>query len=175
MTIGPMAIALARSWKTVALGILLAAIVMLKLNLAGEQRHFAKLQLRLTETNAAFERFKVEVAARTELAHAQDAARAIRVERDQILISQESLSAYQKDIAALRVRAAERLRDAEAAADSGRGGSAAMPGLSGAAAGVDGAAGDDGLSGGDALIASEIALRLQALQQWVSEQQRVAR
>ena len=172
MTIAPIAMAIARSWKNVALALLLAVIVTLKLSLAAEQRHSARLQLRLAETDAAYERFKADVAAKTALAKAQDAARVSRVERDQMLINQERLNAYQKDIAALRARAAQRLRDGQAAADSGRGRDASMPGLSGAAGGAHGAAGEVGLSDDDALIASEIALRLKALQQWVQAQQR---
>ena len=166
---------LARSWRSAALGILLTVIVVLKVSLAGEQRHSARLQLRLTETVAAYERFKTEVTARTELAKAQDAARVSRVERDQILINQETLSAYQEDIASLRARAAQRLRSGKAQANTSGGGSTAMPGLSGAAGGADGAAREDGLSGSDALMASEIALRLKALQQWIGEQQNVVR
>lgn len=50
-----------------------------------------------------------------------------------------------------------------------------MSGIPHAARGADGAAGEDRLSDGDALIASEIALRLKALQQWVRAQEGVER
>ena len=163
------------NWKLALIGVLLVTTGLLKLSLAGERRHSARIQQRLTETAATFERFKAEVAARTALARTQDEAHARRVERDQILVSQETLSAYQKQIAALRARAAQRLHGAAAAADPGRGRDARMPGFSHAAGGTDGAAGEDRLPDNDALIASEIALRLKALQEWVRRQEKVER
>ena len=166
---------IARRWKLAVMGVLLLAIAMLKLSLAGEQRHSARLQQRLTETSAEHDRFKADVAAKATLAKAQDEAHARRVERDQILINKETVSAYQKEIAALRARAAQRLRGRATAADSGGGGGTTMSGLSHTTGGTDGAAPEDGLPDSDALIASEIAVRLRALQQWVKGQEAVER
>src|SRR5262245_39564035 len=86
-----------RHWKLALFGILLIMIVMLKLTIAGEQSRYARLERRLAEATAAFARFKADVAANAALAKAQDEARARQVERDQILVTQETISAYQKE------------------------------------------------------------------------------
>ena len=171
--VGTAAALIPRYWKLALIAVLLATIGFLKLSLAGEQRHAAKLQHQLSESIAAIDRFKAEVAAKTALATAQDEANARRVERDQTLISQETVSAYHKEIAALRARAAQRMRSGTPAADPGRGAAPPMSGVSEASGRIDAAPGEDGLPESDGLIASEIAVRLKALQGWVSEQEQV--
>ena len=66
---------------------------------------------------------------------------------------------------------AERLRvDPEVAADLGAGGSAPVPGLSAAAGRAAQAAGEDRLSAADSLTATEQAIQLDELIQWVRSQ-----
>jgi hypothetical protein len=173
--IGTAAALIPRYWKFTLIAVLMASIGILKLSLAGEQRHVAKLQQQLSETIAACDQFKAAVRARMALAEAQDEANARRVERDQILINQETVSAYRKEIAALRARAAQRVRTGASANGVGGGSPAPVPGVSQTAGGTDAAAREDGLSGSDELIASENAVRLKSLQEWVREQGQVER
>jgi hypothetical protein len=163
-----------RYWKLALIAVLLASIGIMKLSLAGEQRYAAKLQQQLSETIAAFDRFKADVSARTALAKARDEANARRVERDQILINQETVSAYHKEIDALRARAALRVRPRAPANGVGDRSVASVPKIPNAASRVDGATNQDGLSQDDQLIASEIAIRLKHLH-WLREQEQVER
>lgn len=173
--IGTAATFIPRYWKLALIAVLLATIAILKLSLAGEQRHATKLQHQLRETIAADDRFKAEVAAKTALASAQDEAHAHRVERDQTLITQETVNAYQREIAALRARAAQRLRSGTSAANPSGRAAAPMPGFPEAAGRPDGATGENGLPEADRLIASEVAVRLRSLQEWVRKQEQVER
>lgn len=165
-----------RRWQIAAGLALLTIIIFLKLSLASEQVHSAKLASRLAETAHAFAAFRGEVASRTALARAQDEAKARRIERNQMSISQEALGAYQKEIADLRARAdARRVQpDRSAALNIGGSGDTRLPGVSQPTPGIDGAAGEDGLSESDQLIASEIAVRLLALQNWIRRQQKAS-
>ena len=164
-----------RYWKLAVVGLLLSVIVILKLSLAGEQRHSAKLQTRLEQVTAGHEQLQANVRVNAELAKAQDAAHAARVERDQIIVSQGVINDYQKQIADLRARAARGVRTAAATANPGGSGSAPVPGIPDPARRTDGGTAKGGLSQSDALIASEIAVRLKALQDWVRNQAAVER
>jgi hypothetical protein len=114
--------------------------------------------------------------AKAEEARAADAANVIRVERDQSSVNQETDRDYQTQLADLRRRYdALRVRTGAAAADPRGSGSPPVPGLPGAAGGADGSAVQDGLPLEDALIASEQALQLDALQNWVRRQAAVER
>lgn len=145
-------------------------IALLHIQLAGEKRHSAKVETRLRETTEAFDKTVAEVRAKTELLKARDAAHAARVERDQSKISQEKLSAYHSELAALHARHnALLMRTGKAQANPGSGGDAAVPGIPDASSGID----DSALK--DRFLASEIALRLKALQDWVRGQQGVDR
>jgi hypothetical protein len=166
-----------RFWRQGVIGALLLAIAALWIGKAVVERQNGRLKAALAEANQMIEQERAEVRAKTALARALDAERAARVERDQAQISKEVQSDYQAKLDDLRRRHdALRMRQSgQAAADRGGGGTAPMPGLSGAAGGADGAADEDRLPGEDALIASEQALRLQALQDWVKGQQAVER
>jgi hypothetical protein len=106
-------------------------------------------------------------------------ANALRVAREQEIITDASVANYRRDLAALRARAGRlRARDA-ARTDPGHADAADLPGLSGPAARADAAPGEDRLpaagelSASDALIASEQALQLDALIDWIEAQQTV--
>lgn len=107
--------------------------------------------------------------ARAEAA-ALDAENINRVRDAQDAITKEIVDDYEDRIADARRRAdALRLQlDTQARADLGSGGNAPMPGIPDAAARTDEAAGEGGLSVAERLIATETALRLIALQDWVN-------
>jgi len=166
-------------------GLFAAALVFIGIQhvaLSAERRKADGLAAELAEERASFAAFQAEVKARTEAARAADAAHAAAVEQAQDHISEETLHDLEARLGALRARYdALRLHAGTAAADSGGGGAAAMPGLPDAAGSADGAArkdrlpADGGLAAEDALIASEQALRLKALQDWVQAQAEVER
>lgn len=103
-------------------------------------------------------------------------ANAARVQREQEIITDEVSRDYQVRLADLRLRF-ERLQSDAARADPGRSDPAHLPGLSGAAGRAHAAPPGDrlpaALSLEAALIASEQALQLAALIEWVERQQGV--
>ena len=147
--------------------VLLVVIGVLWLLYGAEKRHSQKEE-------AAYAQFVADVKAKTELARISDAANKARVERDQIQVTQEISSDYQNDLAALRRRYDERLR-LNAKANPGSGRSPSVPGVPGAAVRPDETSGEAGLPLADALIASEQAVQLKALQEWVRGQASVPR
>jgi hypothetical protein len=92
-----------------------------------------------------------------------------RVEAQQQDISKGIVDAYETKLADARARA-ERLRLDAARAGRGGGGGAAMPAAGAPAGRADAAPGQDGLPAADALIATEQALQLGALIEWVAAQ-----
>lgn len=111
-------------------------------------------------------------------------ANAQRVAREQEIITDAITGPYRAKLAALRhrfelLRNADRLRAGSPRTDPGRADPAGVPGLPAAAGRADAAAGEDRLpapgelSLPDALIASEQALQLQALIDWVAAQSAV--
>lgn len=123
----------------------------------------------------AIQRFGAAIAdmrrARAEAA-ALDAENINRVRDAQDAITKEVVDEYEARIADARRRAdALRLQlDARAHGDPGGGGNAPVPGIPDAAPRADEAAGESGLSVAERLIATETALRLIALQEWVEAQ-----
>lgn len=161
-------IAALQFWREGIIAFLALLLVLQK----GETRHFRKLY---EGEKAARIQEQAEVRAKTKLAQAQDAAHAAKVERDQVQISQEIASDYQKQLSDLRARYdALRVRGT-AKANPGSGRDKAVPGVPDTTSGVDGSPGENGLSAEDALIASEIALRYKGLREWVLGQMRVER
>jgi hypothetical protein len=151
-------------------------IALLMIAKAAETRRALKWEMRASEEAAAHAATVAGVRQASAEAKAADAANAIRVERSQSAVSQETDRDYQAQLADLRRRYdALRLRTGPAEADPRGGGGAAMPGIPFAAGGVDAAAAQNGLPLEDALIASEQALQLEALQNWVSGQVAIAR
>ena len=111
--------------------------------------------------------------AAAEQARRADAANAARVSAEQAAINHRSKHDYQSRIAAARA-AAERLHGNQAAAtDPGRGGAPPVPGVPTAAGGAAEAAGEIGLSDAERLVATEQAIQLDALIDWVVAQSRV--
>lgn len=97
-----------------------------------------------------------------------------RVEADQTRVTQEVNRDYQIRLAELRAAYERLLR--ERGTNPGRPSPApGLPRVPDAPRGPDGAAGPDGLSLAERLLASEQALRLLFLQDWVRQQQAVQR
>jgi hypothetical protein len=108
--------------------------------------------------------------AAAEQARAADAANAARVKAEQAAINERTADDFQNRIAAARA-AARRLQPGPVAATHpGRGGAAPVPRLPAAAGGAAQAAGEDGLPQSERLIATEQAIQLDELIQWVRAQ-----
>lgn len=159
---------LRRFWWAIPIALLFAALLITRSTLE-------KRTDRLRATEAAYAQFQADVKAKTELARLQDAQNKARVERDQVQVSQEVSSEYQAKLADLRRRydALRLQRPAQANSSGSRG--PAVPRVPDAASGADAGSGEAGLPLTDALIASEQALQLQALQDWVRGQTAVDR
>jgi hypothetical protein len=171
-----MPLMLIRFWREGAIALLVLACGAQELRVRGLKLQLQVSRQQVREEQAAHALTIANVRAGAEKARADDAAHARRVERDQNHVSEEVSRDYQNELVDLRRRyLALRLRIGKAAADPGGGGAAAVPGLSGSSAGPDGAAGEDRLPAEDAFAASEIALRLKALQDWVTGQLGVER
>lgn len=157
------------NWLPIVLVAAAAYIGLLHLQIAGEKLHSAKVETRLRETNAVLAKLESDIRAKTALAQAQDAAHAAQDKAARTQITMEVQSSYAKETADLRRRydALLRLRAGAAIASAGGGGNQAVPDVPGTTPGVDDPALEDGL------LASEIALRLKALQEWVRAQQEV--
>jgi hypothetical protein len=158
-------------WK-LALGLSMAAYIgFLHLQIAGEKIHSAKVETRLRESNAALAKLEGDTRAKTALAQAQDAADVANDRAKRTQISMEKAGDHRKEVDDLKRRydALLHLRAGAATAHPGGGGNSAVPSVPGAAPGADDPALQDGL------LASEIALRLKALQEWVNAQAAVER
>ena len=153
-----------------AASMILAVLLVLQ---KGETRHFRKEsarfeglyrdgEVRLTAQAADF-------AAAAERARADDRANAVRVAAAQQSINRRSLDEYQTRLADIRARV-ERLRQAASAGDRSLAGRAAVSGIPAAPGGIDAAAAQDRLPAEDALTASEQAIQLDALINWVRAQ-----
>lgn len=117
-------------------------------------------------------------------AQRQAVANVARVEAEQAAITQEIVDDYQVRLASARARFDQLRRDPTTRADPGRAGPAGLPGTSGTTGGADGATAPAGLPAApgsvatwltpeDALIATEQALQLDALIDWVEAQSQV--
>ncbi len=161
----------------------LFAGLLISFNVVRTQRDDARSALDAEQEAHALTRANYRAAAAVARNMAQ--ARAQRVERAAAQINQEIDDAYSRRIAAARSRAAAadtinsavRMRDAVAAGAAGGGaGGGGLPGVSDATRGVDAATCEAGLPGAlstaDALIATEQAIQLDALIDWIEAQQR---
>lgn len=150
-------------------GALALFAVVLWIDHRGYQRGLHKRDAEL----AAFQRTVADVRAKTAQALADVARNKARVEADQQKVTDDVSTDYQRQLAALRARY-DGLRTASQAHPRS-GGAASMPGVPGPAGGPDEGTGQDRLPAPDALIASEQALQLVALQDWLRAQQKVER
>ena len=176
-------IGLVRLWREGLIGLLLVALAVAWLSRNAAEHRSTALRAQMAAIRLQLEHERDAVRRATALAQARDAANAARAERDQIRVSQEVNDAYHAQLADLRRRHdALRVRSGATGADSGGGAVAPVPGIPDSPGGTDDPAGEAGLptTGGtgleeaDALIASEQALRLKALQEWVRRQSRAA-
>jgi len=171
-----MPLMLLRFWREAIIALLVLACGAQLLRVRGLKSDLQEARQQTRDEKAAHTLTIANVRAAAEKARADDAAHARRVERDQNNVSTEVSRDYQEQLVDLRRRYhALRMRLGKTPADPGGAGVEAVPGLPGSAARPDGAAGQDGLPAEDALTASEIALRLQALQDWITGQLGVER
>ena len=165
-----------RMWREGIIGALAIAMGLALVGKAAAERKAQALETRLASLARTLAQEREAVRAQTARARAEDAAHAARVERDQMRVSQEKADEYQVQLAELRRRYdALRLRAAAVATDPGGGRGETMPRLPPASESVDGAARDHGFPRHERLIASEQALRLHMLQEWIRAQTGLSR
>ena len=129
--------------------------------------HYAELLSAERATHAATE---ANYRAAAERARREDAANVARVRAEQAAINERTEDDFESRIAAARA-AAGRLRGNQGTGtDSGGRRSAAMPGISVAAQDAAQAAGEDGFSESERLLATEQAIQLDELINWVRRQ-----
>ena len=161
----------------IAVAAVLAALLLIQ---KGNTRHWRKQSgqyeqlYRIEQT--AFAGTLANYRAAAEAARAADRAAAERVEAEQRAINNRTSYAFETRLADARARA-QRLRlETEARrADRGGGRATPMPGLPAAPGRADQAAGEDRLPDSDRLTATEQAIQLDELIQWVKAQSKVAR
>lgn len=167
-----------KHWKVILVGATIALLSIMLFIRTG-QRDVARAQTRaaIAEMHA----FADRVSAATAQVQQTYAANALRVEREQTQINEEVSDAYQSRIADLNRRvAALRLRAGTAAADPGGTGTGGYAGLPDAAGGAHATAPEAGLPASglaleDAIIATEQAIQLDELQNWLRRQQAINR
>lgn len=168
-------------WRNIAAaGFSLALAWTLLVTVPGLRADLAATETSLTAERSAHLGTVNAFLAASEQAQKDAEANAQRVAREQEIITDAKLAEYRADLGDLRARF-DRLRRARDAAQGnpGRADAAGLPGLPAAAGGIDAPAGQarlpaaGGLTLEDALIASEQALQLQALIDWVAAQSAV--
>ena len=158
------------------LAVSLALAILLLLSRA-ETRHWksrsAEFEQRYRSEQASFATTVADYRAAADRARAADLANAARVASERKAVNERTINDYEARLADVRARA-ERLRiEPGTAADPGAGRDAAMPGVPAAAAGAAQGAGQDRLSDSDRLTATEQAIQLDALIEWVKAQSAV--
>lgn len=158
-----------------AIGILCALALALLIHDRNRWKSTAALrQQQVAAQQAAHAATVANYRAAAEQARRADAANAARVRRAQARINERTADDFESRIAAARARSRQLQRRAgSAAADPGAGRAAAVPALSAAARAAHQAAGEDRLSASDRLIATEQAIQLDELINWVRRQHRV--
>lgn len=120
---------------------------------------------------AAFARTVADYRAAANAARAADRAAADRVAAEQRQINERIVHDYETRLASARDRARRLQRPAGVAAGNPcAGGDPSMPGLAAAPCGAGQTASEDRLSAADALLATEQAIQLDELIQWVRAQ-----
>jgi len=158
----------------IAASICLALLLMIQ---KGETRHWKKqsgqFEQLYTQEQAAFATTVADYRSAGEQARREDAANAERVRGEQAKINEETSNDFEMRLAAARARAGELRDGSQASAHPGTDGDAPVPALSAAASSPHQAAGQDGLPEDDALIATEQAIQLDELINWVQRQHAV--
>jgi hypothetical protein len=170
------------NWQGIAgIAVAFTLMVMLtvqKLEAVRWKRQSEKAEQLYQQEQAAFATTTANYRAAAAQARANDAANAERMRAVQAAINQETQDAFQIRLADARTRA-ERLRfDAKDPADPRSGRAAPVPGLPASAGSAAQGAGEDRLPAAqlnysDALIATEQAIQLDELIQWVRKQHAV--
>jgi len=161
-----------RYWKAGVFVALLLAIGVQTWRVSSLKADVESARNKTAATQAAFDVTVANYRLAAEQARATDAANVARVKTEQDTITKEIVDDYQTRLADARARA-ERLRTAATATHPSGGRDAPVPGTSATASGTGQAADQGGLSGANALIATEQALQLDALINWVEAQGRV--
>lgn len=169
-------LALIGHWREGAIALLTIACLFLYIAGQGEARRADKWQAKAGQEAAAHKLTQADYRRVRAEQTAADAQHAREVEQAQAKISSEVSSEFQKQIANLRHRYDTlRVRAGAAAAHPGGGGPADMSGLPDPAGRPDAAAREEGLSGLDRFTCSGQAYQLEALQDWLKEQQAIVR
>ncbi|WP_086619245.1 hypothetical protein [Erythrobacter tepidarius] len=171
---------LASDWRNLAVAIVFPALLWSQLvTVPGLRADLAEAEAGLAAEQAAHLGTVNAFLAAAKQAQAEAEANARRVAREQETITDAITSDYRSALAGLRARF-DRLRARNAAPSDPRHADAAgLPGLPDSAGRADAPAGEDRFPAGgalgldDALIASEQALQLQALIDWVKAQSAV--
>ena len=162
---------LLRYWQLV-LGALVATTLVVLLTVRTHQRDDARDELKATQAALSETIGNYKLAA--EQASRSQAQNIARVQAEQQSITEKVSHDYQAQLADARARAdALRVRLASSTHSSGAH-EAGVPQASTAPSGPDAAPAQNGFSVEDRLIATEQAIQLQALQQWVREQAAVS-
>jgi hypothetical protein len=157
-------------WKEIAVG---GIVLALALGFWMRGQRIDTLEARLVAEKARYEQQVSDYRAAYNKARADALAAARKVETEQERITHEVSADYQARLADVRARYSRLL--AEANADSRDAGEADLPGVSDATGGPDDGPAYCGLSLETRLVASEQALQLQALQDWLWGQVAVER
>ena len=153
-----------------AAALLLALLVHDRNRWKAKTSHYAEL---LAGERAAHAATVANYRVAAEQARLADAANVRRVAARQASISKRTEDDYENRIAAARAAAGRLFGKPGAAADPGRGRGAPVPALSVAAGSPAQAAGEDGFSHAERLTATEQAIQLDELIQWVRQQAEV--
>lgn len=150
---------------------LLVTIGLLSWQLSDTRGKLEDKRNELASEQAAHKQTATNFRLATAEAERRQAEKVARVEAEQKAITERTVDEYQDRIAAVRERYDRLVREAGKTGSNPRPAQGVqVPQASGASAGADGGAAQDRLPPADALIATEQALQLQALIQWVREQ-----
>lgn len=151
--------------------ILASLLLCAKLDTRHWRKQSARYEQLYRDSSAAHAGTIANYRAATAAAEAADRAAVTRIETTQRSINGRSADALDTRLADARARAQRlRLQDRSAATDPGSGAAAAVPGLPGRSSGITQATSEAGLPADDALIATEQAIQLDELINWVRAQ-----
>ena len=165
------------NWQGAAgIAVAFALLVMLtvqKLEAAHWKKQSESFEQLYQQEQAAFATTVANARAAADQARAADAVNAARVAADQQAITERTSNEFEARLAAARVRADQLRFQPQAASDPGAGRSASMPSLPAAASRAAQVSREDRLSAADALTATEQAIQLDELIEWVRAQANV--